>query len=339
MAGTTGEGAGLATLAVISAGILGVLSARAMPTTLALRSTPELRPPRRGGLARMRKKLPLPWREGDAVRGATAASTAQRLNNSAALLALSVFADSSIEHYRGMFHNKAMFVPLAVSAASLASSLHGTRDDADEAHGLRHAVAITAAATGLIGGGFHFYNVTKREGGLSWLNLFYGAPLGAPYALILAGIIGTAAEHVRHSGHREPRVLGAPAGPALAAITSGGILGTVAEAALLHFRGAFQDPFMYLPVTIPPVAAGLIAKAGLEASPRWGRFTRIWFRLTAVLGFLGAGFHMIGVARNMGGWRNWSQNVLNGPPIPAPPSFTGLALAGLAALDLLEEGK
>ena len=34
----------------------------------------------------------------------------------------------------------------------------------------------------------------------------------------------------------------------------------------------------------------------------------------------------------MGGWRNWSQNVLNGPPLPAPPSFTGLAMAGLAAL-------
>jgi hypothetical protein len=39
----------------------------------------------------------------------------------------------------------------------------------------------------------------------------------------------------------------------------------------------------------------------------------------------------------MGGWKNWRQNVLNGPPIPAPPSFTGLALAGLAALELLEE--
>jgi hypothetical protein len=29
--------------------------------------------------------------------------------------------------------------------------------------------------------------------------------------------------------------------------------------------------------------------------------------------------------------------VLNGPPLPAPPSFTGLALAGLAALGLIEE--
>jgi len=29
--------------------------------------------------------------------------------------------------------------------------------------------------------------------------------------------------------------------------------------------------------------------------------------------------------------------VLNGPPLPAPPSFTGLALAGLAALKLMEK--
>ena len=28
--------------------------------------------------------------------------------------------------------------------------------------------------------------------------------------------------------------------------------------------------------------------------------------------------------------------MLNGPPLPAPPSFTGLALAGLAALKLME---
>jgi hypothetical protein len=337
MAGTTGEGAGLAALAAISAGVLSVLGARAWPGSVrSMVPVPEP-PPRRTGLARLRRRLPP--RLGGGRERAMSAKLARRLNNSSALLALSVFADSSIEHYRGMFHNKAMFIPLAASAASLASSLHGIGEEAGEAHRLRHAVALTAAATGVVGGGFHLYNVTKREGGLNWLNLFYGAPLGAPYALILAGIIGTAAEHVRHSGHREPRVLGVPAGPALAAITSGGILGTVAEAALLHFRGAFHDPFMYLPVTIPPVAAGLIAKAGLEESPRWGRFTRIWFRLTALLGFLGAGFHIFGVARNMGGWRNWSQNVLNGPPIPAPPSFTGLALAGLAALDLLEEGK
>jgi hypothetical protein len=37
----------------------------------------------------------------------------------------------------------------------------------------------------------------------------------------------------------------------------------------------------------------------------------------------------------MGGWRNWRQNLIDGPPLPAPPSFSGLALAGLAALALM----
>ena len=60
-------------------------------------------------------------------------------------------------------------------------------------------------------------------------------------------------------------------------------------------------------------------------------------RLLAVMGFAGVGFHAYGVSRNMGGWRNWSQNILNGPPLPAPPSFAGLALAGLAALGLMDD--
>ncbi len=184
-------------------------------------------------------------------------------NISSALLSLSVLTDSGVEHYRGMFHNKAMFIPLAVSAATLAASLHGVQAKSGEAHPVRHAVAATAAATGVVGGGFHLYNVMKREGGFSWFNLFYGAPLGAPYALILAGVMGTAAEHARSSRLRNRlRLFGLPAGRTLAALTSAGIVGTVAEAALLHLRGAFHDPFMFLPVTVPPVAAGLIAKAG-----------------------------------------------------------------------------
>ena len=66
-------------------------------------------------------------------------------------------------------------------------------------------------------------------------------------------------------------------------------------------------------------------------------FSRWWLRLTAALGLAGVGFHAYGVHRNMGGWRNWRQNILSGPPLPAPPSFAGLALAGLAALSLIEE--
>ena len=59
-------------------------------------------------------------------------------------------------------------------------------------------------------------------------------------------------------------------------------------------------------------------------------------KATAVMGVAGTGFHIYGVSRNMGGFYNWSQNLLNGPPLSPPPSFTGVALAGFAALQLME---
>ncbi len=269
-----------------------------------------------------------------AKTGALAAKDGQRLSRSSALLSLAVLADSAIEHYRGGFYNRVMYTPLAVSTVTLATSLHGLLDcHRQSRHPVRHAVQATAAVTGLVGMGIHIYNVGKRPGGFIWQNLFFGAPVGAPFALVLAGTMGTAAEHVRE-GRR--RLFGFPTGRLLAATTAFGLLGTAAEAALLHFRGAYHDPAMFLPVTLPPVAAGLMAEAAINGGRRRHRLARWGLRLTAALGFAGVGFHAFGVARNMGGWRNWTQNVQNGPPLPAPPSFTGLALAGLAALDRLE---
>ena len=115
-----------------------------------------------------------------------------------------------------------------------------------------------------------------------------------------------------------------------------GLLGTIGEAGLLHYRGAYQNPFMYLPVSLPPIAAALLGGAAAGARRDERPVARWALRLTALLGFVGAGFHIMGVGRGMGGWRNWRQTMIDGPPIPAPPSFTGLALAGLAALRLLE---
>jgi len=259
------------------------------------------------------------------------------LNRASGLIATSTLLDSAIEHYRGSFHNKAMITPVVVSAATLAVSAHGTGDHRPGAHEVRDPVYLAAAATGLVGTGFHIYNITKRPGGFSWQNLFYGSPLGAPAAVALSGLLGYYSERLRDSGSRSVRVFGFRAGRALAALTSIGLLATAAEAGLLHFRGAYHDPFMYVPVTVPPVAAALLAETAASHPDRPRPFTKWWLRLTAAVGFIGAGFHAFGVHRNMGGWRNWKQTLLNGPPVPAPPSFTGLALAGLAALGLLSE--
>jgi hypothetical protein len=267
-----------------------------------------------------------------------AVQAARRMNRAAGMIAVSVLADSAVEHYRGLFHNRAMVTPLVTAACSLAVSVHGNADPRPAAHRVRDSVYAAAALTGLAGTRFHISNISKKPGGFSWQNLFYSAPIGAPAALTLTGVLGFLAERVRNTTPgAAPTVCGVPAGRAVAAVTSLGLLGTVGEVGLLHFRGAYHDPFMYLPVTIPPLTAALIGNAAFGRTHERRPITRFWLRVTARLGFAGAGFHAMGVARNMGGWRNWRQNVLNGPPIPAPPSFTGLALAGLAALGLMED--
>lgn len=272
-------------------------------------------------------------------RGRAVIGTAARqVNLGAALLALAVLADSAVEHYRGSFRNRAMYAPLVSATLALGGSLHGTLDRRAARHPARDAIYALAAVTGIAGLGFHAYNIGKRPGGWSWLNLFYAAPIGAPFALTLSGLLGRGAEKARglRRGGRTT-TLGIPLQRLLAAVSAAGLAGTVGEAALLHFRGAYHDPAMVLPVSVPPVAAALLGAAAAAPGRRTHRFARGWLRLTALLGVAGVGLHAFGVSRNMGGWRNWSQNLLNGPPLPAPPSFTGLALTGLAALSLIEE--
>ena len=273
--------------------------------------------------------------EGEALIG----GARRQLHLAAALLGVAVLADSGLEHYRACFENPAMYTPLV--ASSLTILANGQALIAGEpSAGLRNAVHLLSGAVGIVGLGFHFYNIGKRPGGYSWLNFFYGAPFGAPAALTLAALIGFAGEQLdaaKPAG--EQRFVGLPFGPAMAVVVSGGLVGTVAEVGLLHFRGAFHNPFMWLPVSLPPVAALLMAKQALAPGdgPAW--VTRGWLWTTVLLGIGGVGFHAYGVSRNMGGWYNWSQNILAGPPLPAPPSFSALALAGLAVLDLIEAGR
>jgi hypothetical protein len=315
-----------------------LLGAAVVAGSAMLASTPE-EPHARRPMAERRPRMERPPARAPAIRdnGATVLA-ARRLNRAAGTIAASVLIDSSMEHYRGAFQNKAMYTPIAASALTLLASFHGHKDVASRAHWARDIAYALAGLTGMVGTGFHLYNVGKRPGGFCWQNLFYGAPLGAPAAILLAGMTGFLAERVRDNPPgASPDVLGLPAGRMVAALTGAGLVGTAMEAGLLHFRGAFHNPAMLLPVTAPPTAAAMLAAAAVGKAERPRRITRWWLRFTALLGVAGVGFHAVGVARNMGGWRNWTQNLQAGPPLPAPPSFTGLALAGLAALGLVQD--
>jgi hypothetical protein len=203
----------------------------------------------------------------------------------------------------------------------------------------RAPVFAGSVLVGLIGSGFHTYNISKREGGWRWMNLFYGAPLAAPMGLVFAGLFGLAADRLLQSDGPGPEILGLSLGKALALGSATGLMGTAAEAGLLHFRGAFHDPYMLLPITVPPLTALALGGSLFAPASALSRLAEIMLRLSEALGFAGVGFHAFGIQRNMGGWRNWSQNVQQGPPLPAPPSFIGMALAGRAGLALLESRK
>jgi hypothetical protein len=243
------------------------------------------------------------------------------------LLALSVLLDSAVEHYRADFDNPGMFAPLATSLATLFAATRAARPAGSDR--TNTTIYTTALAIGAAGTAFHVYNIWRRPGRFNWQNLFYAAPLGAPAALSLSGALGLAAGRV--AGPRAATMFGMPTARILCALSGIGLAGAAAEAGLLHFRGAYHRPAMWLPVTVPPIGAAFLLRAATGARDR---LARPWLGLTALLGVAGVAFHANGIARQMGGWRNWSQNLLSGPPLPAPPSFLALALAGRAALSL-----
>jgi hypothetical protein len=262
------------------------------------------------------------------------AAAAQGLAAGAAVLALSVALDSGLEHYRGRFNNRVMFVAPTVAAATLLAATAATFFPKAGTGLPARLVFGTALATGAAGVGFHIYDVGKREGGFDMLNLFYAAPLGAPAALSLSGLYGLLG--ARFAGGKT-ELLGVNAASLLAPLVAISLAGTVAEAGLLHFRGSFQNPVMYAPVTIPPLAAAAIALAPMVPSALPA--ARYLLHATGALGLAGPIFHAYGIHRNMGGWGNWSQMILQGPPLPAPPAFFGIAVVGIALLPLLEEAR
>lgn len=271
-----------------------------------------------------------PSRREDGPRHPPPAPTAaRRVRQASEVLAATVVVDSTIEHARGNFENPLMYLAPASALATLAAGMDERGRSTPRVMGGASAIAV--GLTGLAG---HLYNLLKRPGGLSWHNLFYAAPIGAPGSLVLSGCFALLAEEAR-TGRlvRTERAEGR-----LHALTAaGGILGTLAEVALLHFRGAYQNPAMYVPIVAMPLAAGSLALAAAVPRRETIALSRILLQSSALAGLAGAGFHVYGVSRNMAGWRNWSQNLFVGPPIPAPLGFSGITLAGLGALELLKD--
>jgi hypothetical protein len=203
--------------------------------------------------------------------------------------------------------------------------------------------AITAAVAsgwlallaGLIGAGYHhWYGVTTKPGGYRWLlhHLMHHAPPLAPLTLALAGSLAVL-------GATGASGAGAFLGIPIQAFTLGtvgiGLLGLASAAGLLHYRGAFNNAAMYLPVLLLPLAAGSIAwHIAAPDSAASDRISTALLWATFLGGFIGAGMHLRGMDRQMGGLAMGVAAILDAPPPGAPLLVATLGASGLVALRL-----
>jgi hypothetical protein len=254
----------------------------------------------------------------------------------AALLTLLVLVEAWIGHYRSGFPLRAQYVPFASGGLLIIAALATVIGPAAAwaQAGLRAAGWI-AVVMGLVGVGYHhYYGIAQKAGSYKWLlhYLMYGAPQFAPLALSTVGVLAViAAQGI--AGRTS--VLGIGLRSALLGTVAVALTGAIAQAGILHYRGAFNNPVMYAPLTVPVLAA--MASGWMSAAPAAAphMLGRTLFALTFLIGFVGLGMHLRGLDRQMGGLHVFVFNLLQGPPPLAPAIFAGLAAIGLIATEML----
>lgn len=132
--------------------------------------------------------------------------------------------------------------------------------------------------------------------------------------------LGRVTENLRHG--RAQRLL--------SAATAASALPLGAEIYVNHYGGSFGNRWMWTPVLLAP---GLSA-AGLAAVMSERAARTVLPAMSAVFmldGLAGVYFHLRGIARKPGGFREASYNLVMGPPALAPGSLAMVGAIGLMA--------
>jgi hypothetical protein len=251
-------------------------------------------------------------------------------------LTLLILGDASAGHYRSGFVFRSQYAPFIVGSFLVVTSVSAA---------LRPDLTVTTLAlqfagwlgivSGLVGFGFHhYYGITKKPGGYKWLlhYLMYGPPPLGPLALTVTGTLAL----ITASGlANEPSIVGMSPRTALLSLVAVALAGATLQATILHYRGAFNNVFMFAPLTLPVLA--IVMSVWMIVSP--SEIARLAFTillwLTFLMGFVGLGMHLRGIGRQMGGLYVTIFNWLEGPPAFAPALFTGFAAVGLITIYFL----
>jgi hypothetical protein len=250
-----------------------------------------------------------------------------------AVLTLVIVVESWIGHYRSGFPLRAQYAPLAGGVGLMAACIAlAIAPDIEWIRLMARWTGWLAVLTGIVGAGYHhYYGIVEKAGGYRWLlhYLMYGAPQLAPFALSAAGALAVLASSGVTAGAASPSA----DMPRLAlAVVAIALAGAVAQTGILHYRGAFNTPFMYAPLVLPPLAA--LGTGWLALSPAGGLapVVRVLLWATFLLGFVGLGMHLRGMDRQMGGLHIALFNLLQGPPPLAPAVYAAFAGVGLLLL-------
>jgi hypothetical protein len=253
-----------------------------------------------------------------------------------AALTLLLLADAFAGHYRSGFVFRSQYSPFVSGGLLVLSSLAATLLPAAAwVNTLLQVAGGVAVASGLIGFCFHhYYGMAKKPGGYKWLlhHLMYGAPQLAPLGLVITGTLALIAARGMSGG---TSVAGVNMRAALLALVAMGLTGAILQSSILHYRGAFNNPAMYLPLSAPALAAVVSVWASIAPASYLLDVLNVLLWMTFLIGFVGLGMHLRGFGRQMGGLYVALFNWLEGPPAFAPGLFAGFAAVGIVAIKLL----
>jgi hypothetical protein len=253
-----------------------------------------------------------------------------------ATLTVLLLADALAGHYRSGFVSRAQYAPFISGGLLTASALAAVLAPASAwANAALRAAGWLAVATGAVGFAFHhYYGIARKPGGYKWLlhYLMYGAPQLAPLALALVGLLALVTARGLAG---TTRFAGMNVRVALFGFVAVALAGAILQAGILHYRGAFNNPLMYAPLTAPLLAVFASVWTALAPGRAASLALAVLLWLTFITGFVGLGMHLRGFGRQMGGLYVALFNLLEGPPAFAPALFAGFAAVGLVAVYLL----
>jgi hypothetical protein len=116
----------------------------------------------------------------------------------------------------------------------------------------------------------------------------------------------------------------------LSGLTALSTLGLGFEIYLEHYKGSFNDKWMWTPIALtPPLTAAGVAGVFSE------RTARTWLPALSAMyaadGVIGVVTHLRGVQRKPGGFSEPTYNLVMGPPLLAPGSLALVGGMGLVA--------